>query len=166
MVILLMKKAKLIGWIVFGTSKEVEDDYNGFIKSVDTIIMGNKTYRQIMDELSVNQWPYKGLKTYVYSHNKLASNKNKQLEFTSESPKELLKRISLGSKGIWLVGGSKIIRLFLKDKVIDELIISIIPKLLGKGIPLFTKDYPKSSFKVECVEKLGDIAQITFKKNL
>ena len=79
----------------------------------------------------------------------------------------LIEEISLGgSKHIWLVGGSEIIRLFLKEKAIDELIITIIPKLLGGGIPLFSKEYPKSLFMIESANKLGEIAQIILKKKI
>lgn len=47
---------------------EQEDDYNTFYDTIDTIIMENSTYVQIANELSPNEWYYKGKECYIYSN--------------------------------------------------------------------------------------------------
>lgn len=47
--------------------------YPEFIQTVDTVILGYTTYQQIVEELSPNEWPYKGKQTYVLTHKELES---------------------------------------------------------------------------------------------
>jgi dihydrofolate reductase len=44
---------------------------------------------------------------------------------------------SVGDKGIWLVGGGEMVSIFLNADLVDEIILSIHPIILGKGVPLF-----------------------------
>ena len=44
------------------------DSYSQFIQTVDTVVMGGRTYRQVAEELSPGQWPYQGLTSYVVTH--------------------------------------------------------------------------------------------------
>lgn len=45
-------------------------------------------------------------------------------------------------KNIWVVGGGELLSFFLQEKLVDELIITIAPAILGNGIPLFKEgDY-------------------------
>jgi len=56
----------------------------------------------------------------------------------SQSAKDFISQLNLrNNKNIWLVGGASIVDEFLKSDLIDEFIITIIPILLGDGIPLF-----------------------------
>ena len=69
------------------------DSYSDFISDIDTVIMGWNTYHQIVTELSPNKWIYDHLTTYVITHHKIASSKNKI--FTEENPVELLRKLRL-----------------------------------------------------------------------
>ena len=48
---------------------EMEDTFASFFQEVDTVVMGRKTYDQIVTQLSPNEWPYYGAITYVLTHN-------------------------------------------------------------------------------------------------
>ena len=66
-------------------------------------------------------------------------------------PEEFTKKlVSSSGKDIWLVGGSEIASTFLNLRFVDELILSIIPVVLGKGIPLFKNI--KEEIKLELVK--------------
>ena len=107
--------------------------YDDFIKSVDTVIMGKKTYDQV---LTFGDYPYKDKKSYIFTRNKNYP-KEENIEFVQDAEK-LMKNIVHGSgKNIWLIGGSEIISTFVNLNFVDELILSLIPVALGKGIPLF-----------------------------
>ncbi len=58
-------------WIA-GENQEHYGDYgyNHFIKNIDTIILGNNTYKQIATELSPDEWVYKGLTSYIFTNEK------------------------------------------------------------------------------------------------
>ena len=109
-----------------------ESGYTAFYKSVDTVIMGKTTYEQI---LTFGSYPYKNKKSFVFS--KTIRNNDENVEFVSDIAKFVDDDSPGAAKNIWLVGGTQIIASFLKQEAIDEIIITVIPILLGKGIPLF-----------------------------
>jgi hypothetical protein len=72
------------------------------------------------------------------------------LTFVSQSPAELISNLrKQKGKDIWLMGGGELAREFLKDDLVDEIYLGIVPTLLGEGIPLF----PTGLRKFELLEK-------------
>lgn len=121
--------------------------YSEFFDSIDTVIMGGKTYRQILE---FGEYPYKGKKVFVFS--KTLQGKTDDVEFVGEDIKSFINRLRNDSGGdIWLVGGGEIIHDFIKHGLLDELILSIHPIILGDGIPLIVKD-PSLETKLELKE--------------
>lgn len=125
-------------------SEEGEDTYTEFIKGIDTIVMGWKTYYQIVTELSPLEWPYKGLASYVITHRKEAWGRCKmeaaleKISFVDKPPGELVRRLKKEpGKDIWICGGANIIRQLMQEELIDRFHLSIIPIVLGSGIGLF-----------------------------
>ena len=120
-------------------SYEGFSSYEKFIKEIDTIIMGNKTYQQIINELSTENWPYQGLTSYVLTHQKQAS--KKEIHFINEPLIELLNSLlNKTGKDIWICGGASIVNQMIKLNLIDQYHITIVPIILGQGIPLFNND--------------------------
>ncbi|NET91400.1 MAG: dihydrofolate reductase [Kamptonema sp. SIO1D9] len=116
----------------------IDEDYgyNDFFAQIDTVLMGNKTYQQILD---FGEYPYQGKQGFVFS-NTNAGKKDQNVEFIQASV-EFVNNLRQKSKGdIWLVGGAEIIYYFLKHNLLDRLILSIHPIILGDGIPLIIKD--------------------------
>jgi dihydrofolate reductase len=108
--------------------------YQEFYNSVDTVVMGRKTYEQAR---RFEQHPFAGKKCFVFSRTRIKSPK-KNVEFINNQLPEFIRRIkSESQKDIWLVGGAEIIEIFLNQHSLDSLILSIHPVILGKGIPLF-----------------------------
>jgi dihydrofolate reductase len=108
--------------------------YLEFYNSIDTVLMGRKTYDKALE---FEEHPFKGKKSYVFSKNPTAKNKDQDIEFISDIIEFVKHLIRLKGKDIWLVGGSDIISIFLNANLIDEVILSIHPIVLAKGIPLF-----------------------------
>ena len=107
--------------------------YDEFYKTVDVVIMGKTTYDQV---LTFGEYPYKDKKSYVFTRNQNPA-KDENVEFVSNVD-EFVKDTIPGLEGnIWLVGGGQIISTFLNNRIVDDIILSIIPVVLGKGIPLF-----------------------------
>jgi dihydrofolate reductase len=110
--------------------------YNAFIAGTGSLIMGRKTYEDVLG-FGI-PWPYTDQKTYVVSKNHGYSISTPATFLLTEINRDTVSRIlSESSKNIWLVGGGGLISLFLELDLIDEMVISVIPVLLGKGIPLF-----------------------------
>lgn len=72
--------AKEDGNVDWLSSFDEDYGYKEFISTVDTIIIGRKTYQQV---LTFGEWPYQGLKTFVFTHQELKHDKN--VEFISGS---------------------------------------------------------------------------------
>ena len=131
-----------VGWMN-GQEESAEngDSYENFIKTVDTVIMGWNTYHQVTTELSVGEWVYEGLTTWVITH-RTAEEGEKATEspilFTDRSPCDLVKSLKKEEgKNIWICGGADIVRQLMEEDLIDVYHISILPILLGDGIRLF-----------------------------
>lgn len=125
-----------IDWLLLFDDESTSDRYHKFIETVDTIVMGYSSYRQVTEELSVDNWPYKGMKVVVLTHRVIDNPYG--VTFYQGDIKELIIELKKTSKNnIWLVGGSNIIEQCMHEDLIDRYIITVIPTLLGEGIPLF-----------------------------
>lgn len=108
--------------------------YAGFYDSIDTVVMGNKTYQQVLGFGIGN--PYEGKKIFVLSRNKPPV-QDQYAEFISQNiPEFLVELKKANGKNIWCVGGGEINALLLHGHLIDEIKIFIMPVVLGSGIPL------------------------------
>jgi len=76
-----------------GQEKHMEnmDTYSIFVKDIDTVIMGWKTYHQIVTELSPEEWVYNDLASYVITHNEYTS--TDKIKFTHEKPCDLINKL-------------------------------------------------------------------------
>lgn len=109
--------------------------YQEFMNGVDAIVIGRGTFDKIF---TFPSWPYEK-KAYVLSNSlkQLPDTLNGKATLLSMKPKELLSYLSgIGLSSIYVDGG-KVIQSFLKEDLIDDLIISKVPLLIGDGIPLF-----------------------------
>ena len=134
-----------------------ESGYGEFYKSVDTVILGKTTYDQI---LTFGEYPYKEKKSFVFS--KSGQNTDNNVEFVPDVEKYVKDGFPGAGKNIWLVGGAKIIGSFLKQGVIDEIIITKIPVILGNGISLFGD--LESQIKLELIKtkKFGPLVDLHY----
>jgi dihydrofolate reductase len=111
--------------------------YTDFLAQVDTLIMGNKTYQQIIE---FGEYPYKGKQAFVFSKTALTTRDN-NVKFVISDWENFINNLRQShGRDIWLVGGGQTIQFFLKHGFVDELILSIHPIILGDGIPLIVKD--------------------------
>lgn len=117
---------------------EFSDSYSELIREADTVIMGWNTYHQVTTQLSPGAWPYAGMTTYVLTHRGGVS--SQEIRFTPEHPRALIGalRQQLGG-AIWICGGADVVRQLMQADLIDRFHISILPTLLGEGIPLFAR---------------------------
>ena len=108
--------------------------YSSFLQTIDTTLMGHSTYKVILG--FDTPFPYPDKKNYVFSHSELPD--TEYVQFISTNVAEFVKKLKQSpGKDIWLIGGSQLNTLLLNAALIDEIILTYIPIILGKGIPLF-----------------------------
>ena len=115
--------------------KDGEDyGYNDFIKEIDTVIMGRKTYDWVMTQ--VKEFPHADIDSYIIT--RTPGPAKGKISFYTGNLKELILELKQNAgKNIFIDGGAEIVNLLIQDNLIDEYIISIIPILLGDGVRLF-----------------------------
>src|SRR6476659_7705825 len=129
------KKDGNIDWLTQYADNNAIHAYEEFMNRVDAIVIGRGTFEKI---LSFSSWPYEK-KAFVLSTSlkQLPDTLRDKAVLLSMKPKELLGYLAgMGFSSIYIDGG-KVIQSFLKEDLIDDLIISRVPVLIGNGIPLF-----------------------------
>lgn len=124
--------------------KENEDyGYMNFMSAVDTVIIGRKTYDWVLDNAD---FPYSGKMTYVIT--RIPGPATSKITFYTGKLKDLILQLkSEDGKNIYCCGGAEIVDEFLKDDLIDEFVISIVPILVGTGIQLFKDGRPEQKLE-------------------
>jgi len=121
--------------------KEGEDyGYNAFTSAVDTVIMGRKTFDKVMSFGIGN--PHQDKELWVITRNSRPCLSNEK--YYTGSLTDLIQSLKAREgKHIYCDGGAEIAYELLKNKLLDEMIISVIPILLGAGVKLFKDDRPE-----------------------
>jgi dihydrofolate reductase len=113
-----------------GVSEESSEE---IINSIDCFVLGARTYETAL-QLG---WPYGNTPTVVVTHRQLPSTRG-GVAFYSGDLRRLVEEILAPRYGnIWLVGGAMLCQSFLKLGLVDQICLSIVPVLLGDGLPLF-----------------------------
>ncbi|HEU5366179.1 MAG TPA: dihydrofolate reductase family protein [Hanamia sp.] len=120
--------------------KEGEDyGYAEFTGTVDTIIVGRKTYDYVVKEIGSSH--YDNGEKDIFVITRTGKPGVGRTTFYSGNLTELVQQLKSGNgKNIYCDGGAEIINELLKDDLIDEFIISIVPVLVGNGTRLFKDD--------------------------
>ncbi|MGL5277240.1 dihydrofolate reductase family protein [Myroides sp.] len=118
--------------------KEGEDyGYTTFTKNVDTVIIGRKTFDWVVRELGTAHYDTGERSVYVVTSDKSRVN-TEHITFYADGVANLIKELrQVEGNDIYCDGGAEVINELLKHDLIDEMIISIIPVLLGDGTRLF-----------------------------
>ena len=127
----------------------MDQDYGmkEFFSTVDVAVMGRKTYQKAV-ELSPPGPIFPGMKNYVFSH-LLPKGKQEHIEVVSDPPEVWANAVlAKPGKDIWLVGGGEMVKEFLQKRLVNEIGISIHPRLLGDGIPVFAQPYPETELEL------------------
>jgi dihydrofolate reductase len=146
-------------WL-FNVEGEGDNGYSEFYSTVDTILMGRRTYDWIIDKEKDN-FPYKNKKCYVFS--KSISEKNHNVEFINSDIVEFTNKIKESEgENIWIVGGGNLLHFFIKNRLVDEFIITVAPTLIGGGIPLFRELDFELELKLKGIRRFNQFAELHY----
>jgi len=111
------------------TKKDIAD----FLESVDCYVLGSRTYEQALHL----GWPYGKVPTFVLTKRTLQNNRD-NVEFYSGGLNDLVNnRLKPNYRNIWMVGGAMLTKEFIRLKLADDIVISIMPVVLGGGTLFF-----------------------------
>jgi dihydrofolate reductase len=135
--------------------------YNEFMASVDALVIGRKTFETV---LAFPEWPYGKKRVVILSSQALDLSvvRGGVVEQMAGSPAEIVASLASGGIGHIYVDGGETIQRFLRGGLIQRMIITRVPVLIGDGIPLFgslpqdirlrhiaTQHYPSGLVKTE-----------------
>lgn len=153
-----------IGWLEGqGSGENDMVSYEGFIQDVDTVIMGANTYRQLVTELSPNEWVYSDFTSYIITHTPKKS--TDRIRFTDEDPCQLVNRLkNEAGKAIWICGGASIVKQLMQADLIEQYYINVIPTILGNGIRLFGTFEKEVKLKLIKTKSYNGITDLVYER--
>ena len=141
-------------------------NYGDFIAGVGAMAMGSTSYEWILDhEFSGKdqadwKWPY-DIPCWVFTHRQLPVVPNAQITFTQTCVASVHEEMAVaaGGRNIWIVGGGDLVGQFADVGLLDEVIVSIAPVVLGSGAPLLPR---RLELRLEELGRNGDLVCARF----
>jgi dihydrofolate reductase len=148
-----------LDWL-FGVQGEGDNGFEQFYEEVDSIVMGRSTYEQILI-LENGKWPYVNKECIVASSSMETGN-----EFVEVLKKDVAASVKTlkekPGKDIWIVGGGGLLHSLLPFRIVDEMILTIAPSVLGKGIPLFRSHEEEISLELTDMRRYNQFVQLHY----
>ena len=116
-------------------------NYGEFIAEVGALAMGSTTYEWILDhEFSGWKWPYE-IPSWVFTHRRLPVVPDAAIAFTSAEVASVHGEMveAAGGRNVWIVGGGDLAGQFADAGLLDEVIVTFAPVMLGGGAPLLPR---------------------------
>ncbi|CAD5108733.1 dihydrofolate reductase family protein [Zestomonas carbonaria] len=109
--------------------------YHDFYSGIDALLMGRVTYETILKY--ADKWPYPGKTCIVLTRSVLPA-ADSDVHICHWTPSEALNKLGdMGCKRVWLVGGGSLAGTCYSAGLLDELVVSVVPHMLGAGIKMF-----------------------------
>ncbi len=133
-----------IDWLASVERQGEDYGYERFMSEIDTVVLGRNTYDTVLD---FDGWPFIGKRCVVWTHRPGRARHGEQ--FFAGRPEALLDQLARqGARHVYVDGGTTI-RGFLAAGLIDRLTISLVPIVLGSGIPLFAEGMSERALVLE-----------------
>ncbi len=126
------------------------NDYGSFYDGVGALVSGSATYEFVLDHFGGEGWPYEGKPWWVLSSRELPVPDGEGVDVrvveagVAELHPELVE--AAGERNVWVVGGGNVASQFADDGLLDELLVTVVPVVLGSGKPLFDRRLPANPF--------------------
>ena len=146
---------------------DLDEQYDEFISHIDTVVMGRKTYDQVVNELSPDAYPYVDFQNYILTtHPEDDTDATDYVTFVNQDVVDLVENLKKqpSDKDIWIVGGSTLVTPLVNANIIDVYEIGVVPVVLGSGIPLFNKEIKQTGLNLYSAKKVDGIAYLEYHK--
>ena len=151
---IIAKKDNSVSWFETADTYEkgttvTEEDATAFLRKTDCYVMGSHTYEHAL-ELSKNYgWAYGDTPTIVLSQRNLPVERNSIQVFSGDPGALVNELLKQNYTNVWVVGGAALVKNFLRNKLADEIRLSIVPIILGDGLRLFDETLPEQSLRLK-----------------
>lgn len=153
------RKDESLDWLM-KIEGDGDNGYGAFYDSVDTVVLGRKTYDWVLEHVE-GEFPYNDKACYIFTRGE--AQKHENIHFVNEDITEFTTSLKKQpGKNIWVVGGGELIQLFLKEKCIDELIITVAPVIIGNGIPLFHEGDYELELELKNVQRFNQFVELHY----
>lgn len=145
-----------VGWLDRFHGAGTDYGYADFLASVGALAMGRATYDQVR---TFGDWPYHK-PTFVFTRRPLPD-PPPGVHATDADPAAFL---SEQQDDVWLVGGAALVRSFREAGALGEIVLTVLPVLLGDGVPLFDGAQPPADLALVSSETFpGGAVQLTYR---
>ena len=133
-----------------------QESYDGFMADVGCIVMGGDTYAWLRKHEADN-WPYPSTPCWVFTHHEHSAPKGADVTFVRGPVAEFVEdlRSGAGDRNVWIVGGGVLAAQFADAGALDEIIISIIPVVLGSGKAVLPMSGPTAPLELLSSHAMG-----------
>ena len=127
--------------------------YERFYEGVGALISGATTYEFVLDHLAEDsEWPYKRKPCWVLSSRDLAvpGGEGVDVRIVKAKVADLYQEMSAaaGERNLWIVGGGNVASQFADEGLLDEVLLTVVPVVLGGGKPLFDRRLPGGAMQL------------------
>jgi dihydrofolate reductase len=125
-------------------AEPMKGSYDRWYGGIGALVMGSATYEFVLEE--VENWPYAGKPTWVLTTRDLPEPEGDDVDVrigpgnVSDLHEEMI--AAAGDRDLWVVGGGNVASQFADAGLIDELLLTVAPVVLGEGKPLFDRRLP------------------------
>jgi dihydrofolate reductase len=118
--------------------------YDEFYERVGALVSGSTTYEFLLDHISGGgEWPYPGKPYWVLSSRELPlpEGDGADVRIANAEVAEVHEEMSAaaGDRNLWIVGGGNVASQFADAGLLDEVLLTVVPVVLGAGKPLFDR---------------------------
>ena len=137
---IIAKDDNSVSW--FETSSMFDKGVTGqdpeeFLKTIDCYVMGSRTYELALELSKTYGWAYGEKPTIVLTKRTLPNDRHNIEFYSGDLNKLITDKLKSKFKNVWVVGGSVLVKDFIQQKLADEIRVSILPIILGGGLPYF-----------------------------
>jgi len=137
---MIAKKDNSVSW--FDTQDHYEKgaaapDAEAFLKTIDCYIMGSRTYEHALALSRSYGWAYGDTPTIVITNRKLPVDRPNIELYAGDLNAFVNEKLKPRYKNVWLVGGAALAKDFIRLNLADEIRMTVLPIILGDGIPFF-----------------------------
>lgn len=122
--------------------------YDAFYERVGAMVSGSATYEWVLDHTGEESWPYRGKPWWVLSSRDLDVREGEGIDVrtvsgpVAEHHDEIVS--SAGNRNLWIVGGGPVASQYADAGLLDDVLLTVVPVVLGSGKPLFASDIPST----------------------
>jgi dihydrofolate reductase len=125
-------------------AEPMKGSYDAFYDEVGALVMGSATYQFVLDHES--GWPYEGKHSWILSSRELPvpDGAGRDITVVEAEVKGLHEEMlaAAGERNLWVVGGGNVASQFADEGLLDEMLVTVVPVVLGEGKPLFDRPLP------------------------